>query len=53
MDQTITQFTAPESIPKYVREDVERRDTTTLRNLATWAEDLAEYRVHCDGKQLT
>lgn len=44
MNQTTTEPTAPESVPKYVREGVKRQDTTTLRNLAAWAEDLAEYR---------
>lgn len=34
----------PESIPKYVREGVENQDASTLRELAGWAEDLAEYR---------
>ena len=44
MNQTTTEPTAPESIPKYVREGVERQDTTTLHNLAAWVEALAEYR---------
>ena len=34
----------PESIPKYVREGVENQDASTLRELAGWAEALAEYR---------
>ena len=45
MNQT-TEPAAPESIPKYIREGVERQDASTLRQLAAWAEDLAEYREH-------
>lgn len=35
---------APASIPKYVREGVKAQDASTLRDLAAWAEELAEYR---------
>lgn len=35
---------APASVPKYVREGVEAQDASTLRDLARWAEALAEYR---------
>jgi hypothetical protein len=35
---------APASVPKYVREGVEAQDVGTLRDLAAWAEALAEYR---------
>ena len=41
---TTTEPAAPASIPKYVREGVERQDASALRELAAWAEDLAEYR---------
>lgn len=34
----------PESIPKYVREGVENQDVPTLRAIAAWAVDLADYR---------
>ncbi|WP_273837083.1 hypothetical protein [Halococcus sp. PRR34] len=35
---------APAIIPEYVREGVERQDTTILRQIATWCEQLADYR---------
>ena len=35
---------APASVPKYVREGVEAQDSTTLRELAAWCEELADYR---------
>jgi hypothetical protein len=35
---------APSSIPKYVHEGVEAQDSKTFRDLARWAEALAEYR---------
>lgn len=34
----------PESIPKYVCEGVENQDASTLREIAAWAEELADYR---------
>mgnify|MGYP000162150059 CR=1 FL=1 len=34
----------PKSLPKYVREGVERQDTDTLQELAEWAEELAEWK---------
>lgn len=34
----------PESIPKYVREGVERQDSGPLRDIAQWAEELAEWK---------
>lgn len=34
----------PESVPKYVREGVENQDASTLREIAAWAEQLADYR---------
>lgn len=34
----------PESIPKYVRERVERQDSGTLRDIAQWAGELAEWK---------
>ena len=34
----------PESIPKYVREGVERQDSRTLRDIAQWVEELAEWK---------
>ena len=34
----------PESIPKYIREGVERQDSGTLRDIAQWAEELAEWK---------
>lgn len=43
MNQT-TEPVAPESIPKYIRDGIERQEVSTLRELATWAKDLAEYR---------
>lgn len=39
-----TEPAAPESIPNYVRDGVERQDPETLRELAAWAEDLADHR---------
>jgi hypothetical protein len=42
--QTAIEPVAPASIPEYVREGVERQDASTLRELAAWAEELAEYR---------
>ena len=42
--QTAIEPVAPASIPEYVREGVERQDTSTLRELVAWAEELAEYR---------
>ena len=35
---------APASVPKYVREGVEAQDTPTLREIAAWCEELADYR---------
>lgn len=35
---------APAIIPEYVRKGVERQDATILRQIATWCEELAEYR---------
>lgn len=35
---------APAIIPEYVRKGVERQDATILRQIATWCEQLAEYR---------
>lgn len=33
----------PASIPQYVREGVERQDASTLRDLARWADALADH----------
>ncbi|WP_160135798.1 hypothetical protein [Halococcus salsus] len=35
---------APASVPKYVREGVEAQDSSTLREIAAWCEELADYR---------
>ena len=35
---------APRNVPKYVREGVERQDSSTLREIAAWCEELADYR---------
>lgn len=34
----------PESLPKYLREGAERQDPSTLRDLAAWAAELADYK---------
>ena len=35
---------APASVPKYVREGVEAQESPTLREIAAWCEELADYR---------
>lgn len=35
---------SPESVPKYVREGIERQEYGTLRDIAQWAEKLAEWK---------
>lgn len=35
---------APGNVPKYVHEGVERQDSPTLREIAMWCEELADYR---------
>lgn len=40
----MTKPNPPESIPKYVREGVERQDSETLTELASWAESLAAWK---------
>ena len=35
---------APASVPKYVREGVEVQESSTLREIAAWCEELADYR---------
>lgn len=35
---------APETLPKYVREPVARQSAAALRDLAAWADDLADWK---------
>jgi len=42
----------PDSLPKYLREGVQRRDAETLWKLAAYAEDMAEYKQEVAEQKL-
>jgi len=42
----------PDSIPKYIREGVERQDVQTLQAIATWATQLAEWQESVDVDEI-
>lgn len=44
VDNPTTKPTVPDSLPKYLREGVEKQDASTLRDLAAYAEAMADFR---------
>ncbi|MFU1780195.1 DUF6788 family protein [Haloarcula japonica] len=43
---------APDSLPKYIREGVPNQDDDALRDLQAWVDDLLEYRHDLDEKDI-
>ncbi len=47
-----TKPTAPDTIPKYIREGLHKQDTETLHDIITYTESLIEYRTNLDADDI-